>query len=185
MPPPPPPPSSSGYGGGYGPAPYVAPAPPGELAGFWVRFGGYLLDTLLYGLLMLPFAIVGIVLIAISLEDCETINDELSCPPGEPEAGSLAGGIVVLAVGLVLVVLIYLRMLARSGQTWGRRIAGVQVVRADTGGPPGWGKAIGRSLFENVISRNLLYLGYLWMIWDGKKQTWHDKVAGTYVIRTR
>jgi uncharacterized RDD family membrane protein YckC len=26
-------------------------------------------------------------------------------------------------------------------------------------------------------------LGFLWMLWDPNKQTWHDKVAQTYVVR--
>ncbi|HUE75473.1 MAG TPA: RDD family protein [Chloroflexota bacterium] len=26
-------------------------------------------------------------------------------------------------------------------------------------------------------------LGYLWVIWDPNKQGWHDKIAGTYVIK--
>ena len=87
------------------------------------------------------------------------------------------------AIGLLFVAIFFLRMLAKSGQTWGRRVAGIKVVRDDNGGPPGWGKAIGRALFANVVSGNVCYLGYLWMLWDSKKQTWHDKVAGTYVVK--
>ena len=80
-------------------------------------------------------------------------------------------------------IFVFLRMLATSGQTWGRRIAGVKVVRADNGQPPGWGRAIGRSLFAYFISGQICYLGYLWMLWDGEKRTWHDMVAGTRVIK--
>ena len=29
----------------------------------------------------------------------------------------------------------------------------------------------------------IFYLGYLWMLWDDKKQTWHDKVVGSSVVR--
>lgn len=36
-----------------------------------------------------------------------------------------------------------------------------------------------------IISSIPLYLGYLWMLWDGRKQTWHDKIASTCVIRTQ
>jgi uncharacterized RDD family membrane protein YckC len=57
-------------------------------------------------------------------------------------------------------------------------------VNAQTGGPPGWGKAIGRQLFAMIISSYVFYLGYLWMLWDSQNQTWHDKVAGTFVVRT-
>ena len=39
-------------------------------------------------------------------------------------------------------------------------------------------------MFAGFISGQICYLGYLWMLWDGKNQTWHDKVAGTFVVRT-
>lgn len=34
------------------------------------------------------------------------------------------------------------------------------------------------------LSYVILLLGYLWVIVDSKKQSWHDKIAGTYVINT-
>jgi uncharacterized RDD family membrane protein YckC len=34
-----------------------------------------------------------------------------------------------------------------------------------------------------VLSVMVLFLGFLWMIWDSNKQTWHDKIAGTVVVR--
>ena len=30
-----------------------------------------------------------------------------------------------------------------------------------------------------------LFLGILWVAWDPRKQGWHDKIAGTVVIRSR
>jgi uncharacterized RDD family membrane protein YckC len=159
---------------------------PGTPAGFWRRLGGTLLDGLLYGLLWVPFAIVGFVLIiAVGLDDCTTdpFTDDLVCD-GRENVGAIIGGSLVLLVGWLLVVYLYLRALAKRGQTWGRKLVGVRVVDAMTGGAPGWGKAIGRTLFASFVSANICYLGYLWMLWDSKRQTWHDKVAGTYVIET-
>ncbi|MEZ5295080.1 MAG: RDD family protein [Ilumatobacteraceae bacterium] len=192
-PPPPPPPSYPGAPGypaagappvpppGYPPAPGYAARPP--YAGFWQRFGGYFLDSILYGLLIVPFIIAFVVLLGIGLEDCysDPFTDEIVCN-GREKAGPIVGGAFVLLAGFVIVVFVYLRALARTGQTWGRKIVGIKVVRTDNGAAPGWGKAIGRSLFAGFISANIFYLGYLWMIWDGEKQTWHDKVAGTYVV---
>lgn len=171
-----PPPGPAAAPGGYGDRRY---------AGFWARFGGYLLDGLLYGLLYLPFLIAFFVLLVIGLDDCTTdpFTDELVCN-GREEVAPIVTGSVLLFVGFLVVVFVYLRALARTGQTWGRRIVGIKVVRTDDGAAPGWGKAIGRSLFAGFISANVFYLGYLWMIWDGEKQTWHDKVAGTYVVTT-
>jgi uncharacterized RDD family membrane protein YckC len=34
-----------------------------------------------------------------------------------------------------------------------------------------------------LVSGVALGLGYLWMLWDPNKQTWHDKVAKTYVVK--
>jgi uncharacterized RDD family membrane protein YckC len=147
------------------------------------------LDMLLYLLALLPFAIPAVVLIVGALDDCVWVdkdfgrNDELVCPPGAVDGASLAGGIVIGVIGVLVIWFVYIRALARTGQTWGRRLAGVKVVREEDGTPPGWAKAIGRTLFENFISSNLCYLGHLWMLWDSKKQTWHDKVSSTVVVK--
>lgn len=186
-PPPPPgfgaPPAPPGYGApppGYG-APTTGFAGGGQLAGFGARLGGYLLDALLYGLLWLPFLIAGFVLIAMGLEDCVTFDDEIICA-GREDGGLIAAGVIAMVVGFFVVVFVYLRALATTGQTWGRKIVGIRVVDATTRAAPGWGKAIGRQLFAGFISANVLYLGYLWMLWDGQNQTWHDKVASTLVV---
>ena len=90
---------------------------------------------------------------------------------------------MLIALGLVLVTGLYVRALGRTGQTWGRRMVGVQVVDATTRKPLGIGRALGRSLFAWIVSGQFLSLGYLWMLWDKDKQTWHDKVVGSIVIR--
>jgi uncharacterized RDD family membrane protein YckC len=154
----------------------------GQLAGFGSRLGGYLLDSLLYGLLWVPFLVIGIVLIAMGLEDCVTFNDEIVCA-GREKPGLIAAGVIVMVVGFLVVVFVYFRALAKTGQTWGRKLVGIRVVDANTRGVPGWGKAIGRQLFAGFISANILYLGYLWMLWDDQNQTWHDKVASTLVLK--
>jgi uncharacterized RDD family membrane protein YckC len=140
---------------------------------------------LLYGLLTLPFVTAAIVLFASGLDECttDTRTDEIVCN-GAEDTGMIVAGVAVLLAGALVVILLYLRALARTGQTWGRRIVGIRVVNAETGAPPGWGKAIGRQLFAMIISSYVLYLGYLWMLWDSQNQTWHDKVAGTLVVRT-
>ena len=88
-------------------------------------------------------------------------------------------------IGPLLVMIGYIVQLGRTGQTWGRQIVGNKVIRVDNGGVPGIGRALGRELFAWIVSASILYLGYLWMIWDDDRQTWHDKVAGTIVVRSR
>lgn len=160
----------------------------GGLAGFWVRFAGYLLDSILYGLLSAVFVAPGGVMVGSAFADCETRTrsdgtTELLCSDGDIKVGLLIGGLALIVVGAIVVIVLYIRALARTGQTWGRKIAGVKVVRQDNGQPIGVGKAIGRQLFAVLISAQILYLGFLWMLWDDRKQTWHDKISGTIVIR--
>ncbi|CAB4589143.1 MAG: RDD family protein [Actinomycetes bacterium] len=158
-----------------------------EYAGFWQRLGGSILDSLLYSLVLAVFTVPAIVLGVGAFDGCETIDGpdttEIVCPPGEPDGAMIAGAIGLGAVGVILVAVLYLRALGRTGQTWGRRIVGVKVVRTRTGEAPGIGRALGRTLFANVISAQVCYLGYLWMLWDGQKQTWHDKVCDTHVVK--
>jgi uncharacterized RDD family membrane protein YckC len=37
----------------------------------------------------------------------------------------------------------------------------------------------------SIVSAIPIFLGYLWMLWDPKNQTWHDKVANSVVVRTK
>ncbi len=181
-PPPPPPPGGVATAPGYPPYGYAAPPVGGERASFGTRLGGFLLDGLLYGLLMAVFVIPGGILIGASFQDCVTINDEVVCPDGSPDGGMIAGGIALIILGVLVVAFIYLRALGKTGQTWGRKIVGIKVVGETTGDPIGFGRALGRQLFASFISGQILYLGYLWMLWDDKKQTWHDKVVNSIVV---
>ena len=56
-------------------------------------------------------------------------------------------------------------------------------IDAQTGGQIDYSKAFIRWLVA-LVSGLACGLGYLWMLWDPEKQTWQDKVAGTYVVPT-
>jgi uncharacterized RDD family membrane protein YckC len=72
-------------------------------------------------------------------------------------------------------------LVADSGQTFGKKLLGVRVVRTD-GLPVSYGRALGRTV-GYYISSLLFGLGFLWALWDGSNQTWHDKLADTLVVR--
>jgi uncharacterized RDD family membrane protein YckC len=57
----------------------------------------------------------------------------------------------------------------------------IRVIDYATGGSLGYGKAFLRWI-GRIVSGAICLLGYLWMIWDKEKQTWHDKIAGTVVV---
>lgn len=176
VPPPPPPP-------GFQPYPATAYDARPQMAGFGGRLIGNILDSILYGLLLAALAIPGIILLRIALDDCYSLDDELVCPDGALNGGALAGAIVLFLAAFIITAFLYLKALGTSGQTWGRKMAGVKVVSKETGGSIGFGRALGRTLFANVISQQICLLGYLWMLWDKDKQTWHDKVVGRIVVK--
>jgi len=67
------------------------------------------------------------------------------------------------------------------GWSPGKRWMGLRIVRLN-GNPPGLRYGVVRTAAA-VISHDLFFAGYIWAAWDGKIQTWHDKLAGTYVVR--
>jgi uncharacterized RDD family membrane protein YckC len=61
-------------------------------------------------------------------------------------------------------------------------LVGVKVVNAQ-GDIPGLRRAALREILGKIISAIVLFLGFLWIAWDRQKQGWHDKIAGTYVVK--
>ncbi|HMC41820.1 MAG TPA: RDD family protein [Acidimicrobiales bacterium] len=70
-----------------------------------------------------------------------------------------------------------------GGQTLGKMALGVRVVGPDGGNPSFWRAAL-REVIGKWISSLILGLGYFWMLWDEEQQTWHDKIASTFVERS-
>jgi uncharacterized RDD family membrane protein YckC len=68
-----------------------------------------------------------------------------------------------------------------TGQTPGDAALSIRVVGKDDGAPIGYGRAFVRWLVS-LVSGIVILLGYLWMLWDSEKQTWHDKAANSVVV---
>jgi uncharacterized RDD family membrane protein YckC len=68
-----------------------------------------------------------------------------------------------------------------TGQSFGKRIAGTRLQREVDGQPIGGGLGIGR-YFLHIIDGIPCYLGYLWPLWDSKRQTFADKILKTVVV---
>ena len=148
-------------------------------ASWGARVGGYILNGLASILFALP-AIIAFFAGPREYQEC-TINDkpELCKLPTSQGWGII---IVLGAVGLIAFFVMYSRAVGKTGQFWGHRAAGVRIVDAVTGGPIGSGKAFGRYLLHYLDSA-ICYLGFLWPLWDKKKQTWADKIVGSVSIR--
>jgi uncharacterized RDD family membrane protein YckC/cytoskeletal protein CcmA (bactofilin family) len=69
-----------------------------------------------------------------------------------------------------------------KGTTIGGLVCGLKVVRRD-GAEINWDTAIVRAL-GCFLSMVVAGLGFLWIVFDEDRQAWHDKIAGTLVVRT-
>lgn len=91
---------------------------------------------------------------------------------------SVVGG---APLGFLVALAYFAGMWAWKGTTVGGIVLNLKVVRLDNQ-PVTFPVALVRGLAA-AFSVVVLFLGFLWMIWDRDKQTWHDKIAGTVVIR--
>lgn len=66
------------------------------------------------------------------------------------------------------------------GFTPGKAILGLKIVKKK-GGKLSFGRSFLRFI-AYWISALPLFLGFLWVLWDPGRQTWHDKIAGTQVL---
>ncbi|MBI2019820.1 RDD family protein [Candidatus Daviesbacteria bacterium] len=73
-------------------------------------------------------------------------------------------------------------MLGAYGATIGKMVMKIKVTK-ENGSKLTYSNALVREL-SKLLSGIVFGLGYLWMIWDSKKQTWHDKIAKTVVVRS-
>ncbi len=76
--------------------------------------------------------------------------------------------------------------LLSKGMTPCKWLLGEQVVEKLTGKYPGFGRMLLRETIGKFVS-GIFHdgLGFFWAIWDKDNQAWHDKIAGTVVVRRR
>lgn len=84
----------------------------------------------------------------------------------------------------ILLSVIFLVFWIKRQATYGKSILSLKIVDAKTLGKPTNKQLIIR-MFSLFISVFPFLLGLLWMAFDPKKQAWHDKIAGTLVIKEK
>ncbi len=85
----------------------------------------------------------------------------------------------------VLTQIYYVYFIGSKGQTVGKMAMKIKVVKEDDNSVPGYGSAFLREVIGKLLSSIVFSLGYFWMIWDVKKQGWHDKIAHTIVVKVQ
>jgi uncharacterized RDD family membrane protein YckC len=88
----------------------------------------------------------------------------------------------LLAIGFFFANTVYRG--GKTGQTWGRQVAGSRLVSETTGQPIGPAMAFLRQI-AHVVDSVILLIGYFFPLWDSKHQTLADKFVGTIVIEDK
>lgn len=97
--------------------------------------------------------------------------------------GNLGSGQYAPFISSLMVLVYFLYFWTFLGYTPGKLLLGLKIVRRD-GSKLSLGRAILR-FFGYWISAVPLFLGFIWIIIDHRRQSWHDKLADTQVIYTR
>ena len=70
----------------------------------------------------------------------------------------------------------------RTGYSIGKGVVGIKLIKLDSGQPMGAGLSFVRQI-AHVVDGLPCYIGYLWPLWDAKRQTFADKIMGSVVIQ--
>ena len=89
--------------------------------------------------------------------------------------------IIWVTSGLVISAAYWLGFWVWRGQTPGKMALGIKVIRTDSS-PVKWQCALCRFL-GYIVSVVTLFIGFIWIAFDGRKQGVHDKIADTYVVK--
>lgn len=136
-----------------------------EYVGFWKRVWASIIDTVLVGVLIGPL---------------------LTAIYGRAywDSEKFVQGPLDLLITWVLPAIAVLVFWIAKQATPGKMAISARIVDAKTGGKPTSAQLIGR-YFGYFVSIIPFFLGLLWVAFDPRKQGWHDKLAGTVVVRKK
>lgn len=136
-----------------------------EYAGFWIRTVATIIDSILIVLVTWP-----LLLAVYGWDYFESTATNLFAGP--------ADFLISYVLPAIMIILFWMHKQA----TPGKMLVSAKIVDAKTGQPASTGQLIGR-YFAYIVSTLPLMLGFIWIAFDPRKQGWHDKLAGTIVVR--
>lgn len=136
-----------------------------EYVGFWPRVGASLIDTVLLLIILIPII-------------------HMVYGPSYWASDSFIQGPIDFLINYVLPAIAVIAFWVARQATPGKMAIGAKIVDSKTGRSASTGQLVGRYLGYYVSSIPLL-LGLIWVAFDDKKQGWHDKLAGTVVVRAK
>lgn len=136
-----------------------------EYAGFWIRVWASIIDTVLIAIITIP--------ILLAIYGTQYFESE-----------KIIEGPMHFLISWVLPAIAVITFWVYRAATPGKMAISSKIVDAQTGDQPSTGQFVGR-YFAYFISLLPLGLGIFWVAFDKKKQGWHDKLAGTVVVRKK
>jgi uncharacterized RDD family membrane protein YckC len=136
-----------------------------EYAGFWIRVWASIIDTILLCIVVYPL---------------------LTAIYGDAywEGTDFVHGPMDLLISWVLPAVVVVVFWLTRQATPGKMAIAARIVDAKTGGKPSTGQLLIRYV-GYFVSSIPLGLGLFWVAFDSRKQGWHDKMAGTVVVRKK
>ncbi len=140
--------------------------------GFWIRYAAWIIDNIILN-------VIGAILLRIGSVAFNLASSGLQ----NLEAEEMLSIIIPYIVFMFFVDIAYFTYFHGStGQTPGKMLCKLKVVGLN-GERLGYPRAFLR--WVGYIPSFVLFLGFLWIVWDTNKQGWHDKIAGSYVVSTK
>jgi uncharacterized RDD family membrane protein YckC len=150
----------------------------GQYAGFWIRFVAWFIDGVVVSIVTQPITLALGSGFSFEVEE-NALGEPTSFNWDLDETRLIIGAIIGFAVPLVY----WMVAFSKWGQTLGALAVSIKVQHPD-------GTLLSPALaavryFGSIVSGLIFGLGYFWMIWDGSKQTWHDKFANSVVVKVK
>lgn len=144
---------------------------PAEYAGFWIRVAASLIDGIILSVAMWTVIfIIGMLFVGGAASGSDLTS-----------TAAIAGGMALYGLALIGYVLYFSIMESSARQaTLGKMAVGIKV-GDQNGNRISFANALGR-YFSKIISAMILYIGFMMVGWDDRKQGLHDKIAGTFVF---
>jgi uncharacterized RDD family membrane protein YckC len=139
-----------------------------EYAGFWVRLGATLIDTVLLIAITWP--------LLVAIYGWDYFNPDV--------AKSVIAGPADFLITWVFPFVAAIWFWRARQATPGKMALSLRVVDAGSGATLSMRQSIGR-YFAYLVSIVPLCLGFVWIAFDTRKQGWHNKLAGSVVLRTK
>jgi uncharacterized RDD family membrane protein YckC len=152
----------------------------GRKANVAIRWLAHTLDLVTFAAIFMTIGLVSCALVGIGASGASPGGSDAQNMASAGLGAAMGFGTFFLAFGGYIVLLL---MFLAKGKTPGKAMLGLRVVDKRNGHFPGLPRMLLREIPGKILSGLVFALGYFWAIFDRDSQAWHDKIAGTVVLK--